>query len=306
MKRRSFIQKSALATAGWMATSGFISSSKYTKITVLHTNDMHSNIHPFSVKHPKYPGLGGIERRGALIKKIRSEETHVLLLDAGDVFQGTPYFNYFKGEIEFKAMSMMGYDAVTMGNHDFDIGLNGFKQALPHASFSFLCSNYDFSNTLLEGLTEPYKIFRRGDVRIGLFGLGVELKGLVDPELYKETKYLNPIEIANDTALFLKQEKQCDVVICLSHLGYAYNTKKISDLSLASQSANIDLIIGGHTHTFLEKPTKVKNKVHKPVFINQVGWAGLHLGRIEIFVAKSTIKNNEQKVHFFHKKNTLV
>ncbi len=288
MKRRKFIQQtvasSTLLTLGGFSLSSF--SEKSTKqITILHTNDVHSNIEPFPTNHYKYPNIGGVARRATLIEQIRNENPNTLLLDAGDIFQGTPYFNFFGGEVEFKLMSMLKYDAATIGNHDFDNGIDGLKLQLPHAKFDFITSNYDFKNTIMDGRTHPYKIYNKNGIKVGVFGIGIELEGLVDPLMYKETKYLNPIETAQDMSRILKEEQKCDLVICLSHLGYYYKKypNKICDLNLAKQTKNIDLIIGGHTHTFLPKPTVVKNSIGENMLINQVGKWGINLGRIDYF-----------------------
>lgn len=264
------------------------------KLTVLHTNDQHSRIEPFDSSYSRNPNHGGFARRATLIQQIRSQEKNVLLLDAGDIFQGTPYFNFYGGELEFKLMSMMGYDAATMGNHDFDNGLEGFLKALPNAKFPFITSNYDFSNTILDGKTEKYKIFKKDGIKVGLFGVGIELDGLVGKKQYQETKYLNPVEIAQHYADFLRKEKGCDLVICLSHIGYDYrdDADKISDKKLAAQTDNIDLILGGHTHTFLPEPQSFTNKSGKNVLVNQVGWAGLLLGRIDFYFDKNKSLQN--------------
>lgn len=264
------------------------------KLTVLHTNDQHSRIEPFDSSYSRNPNQGGFARRATLIQQIRSQEKNVLLLDAGDIFQGTPYFNFYGGELEFKLMSMMGYDAATMGNHDFDNGLDGFLKALPNAKFPFITSNYDFSNTILDGKTEKYKIFKKDGIKVGLFGVGIELDGLVGKKQYQETKYLNPVEIAQHYADFLRKEKGCDLVICLSHIGYDYrdDVDKISDKKLAAQTDNIDLILGGHTHTFLPEPQSFTNKSGKNVLVNQVGWAGLLLGRIDFYFDKNKSLQN--------------
>ena len=264
------------------------------KLTVLHTNDQHSRIEPFDSSYSRNPNQGGFARRATLIQQIRSQEKNVLLLDAGDIFQGTPYFNFYGGELEFKLMSMMGYDAATMGNHDFDNGLDGFLKALPNAKFPFITSNYDFSNTILDGKTEKYKIFKKDGIKVGLFGVGIELDGLVGKKQYQETKYLNPVEIAQHYADFLRKEKGCDLVICLSHIGYDYrdDADKISDKKLAAQTDNIDLILGGHTHTFLQEPLTFTNKSGKNVLVNQVGWAGLLLGRIDFYFDKNKSLQN--------------
>ena len=264
------------------------------KLTVLHTNDQHSRIEPFDSSYSRNPNQGGFARRATLIQQIRSQEKNVLLFDAGDIFQGTPYFNFYGGELEFKLMSMMGYDAATMGNHDFDNGLDGFLKALPNAKFPFITSNYDFSNTILDGKTEKYKIFKKDGIKVGLFGVGIELDGLVGKKQYQETKYLNPVEIAQHYADFLRKEKGCDLVICLSHIGFDYrdDADKISDKKLAAQTDNIDLILGGHTHTFLPEPQSFTNKSGKNVLVNQVGWAGLLLGRIDFYFDKNKSLQN--------------
>lgn len=289
MKRRDFLQKSSAATT-FLALPSLplfsFTKPEIKKITILHTNDVHSHIDPFPSDDPRNANMGGVARRAALVNSIRKENPNVLLLDAGDVFQGTPYFNYYGGELELKLMSMMQYDLATLGNHDFDNGLDGLYTQLPNANFDFVSANYDFKNTLLDSHIKPYKIFDKEGIKIGVFGLGIELKGLVDKKNYKETVYLNPIEIAQEMTKILKVEKKCDLVICLSHLGYDYkkgDENKISDLKLAQQTKDIDLIIGGHTHTFLDKPTIVKNLVGNDVLVNQVGCYGLYLGQIDFY-----------------------
>ena len=289
MKRRDFIQQTsataALITLGGLGLQSFTSGSKTTKITILHTNDVHSHIDAFGPEDGRNPNQGGVARRASLIQNIRNENQNTLLLDAGDIFQGTPYFNYYGGELEFKLMSMLKYDAATIGNHDFDNGINGLLAQLPHAKFDFLSANYDFSNTVLDSHVKPYKVFKKDGIKIGVFGLGIELNGLVDKKMYKETKYLNPVEIAQDMSRVLKEDEKCDLVICLSHLGYHYRDfpEKVSDLNLAKATKNIDLIIGGHTHTFLPKPTVAKNSVGENVLVNQVGCYGINLGKIDFY-----------------------
>lgn len=287
MKRRSFIRNTALITGSTLiAPSLFAQDNKATsarKITILHTNDTHSNIDSFPDNHAKYPGKGGVSKRFDLIQQIRQEEENVLLLDAGDIFQGTPYFNKYHGVLEMKVMSALGYDAATMGNHDFDAGVDGFDSAKQYADFPFICSNYDFTDTLLDGKTLDKLILDKGGIKVGIFGVGVELKGLVPDNKYLETKYNDPIEIAQDKVKELK-EAGCELIICLSHLGYSYDSDKVSDLKLAEQTEGIHLIIGGHTHTFLDKPTEVINKSGKTVLVNQVGWAGVNLGRVDFEV----------------------
>ena len=272
----------------------FLEKTSANKLTILHTNDQHSRIEPFDSSYSRNPNQGGFARRAALIQKIRKEESNVLLLDSGDIFQGTPYFNFFGGELEFKLMSMMGYDAATMGNHDFDNGLEGFKKVQPNAKFPFICSNYDFKNTILDGQTIPYKIFNKNGIKVGIFGVGIQLEGLVGKKQYLETKYLNPVEMAQQYSDVLRNEKKCDLVICLSHIGYDYkdDPKKVSDKILATQTEGIDLILGGHTHTFLPEPQNFINRKGKNVLVNQVGWAGLLLGKIDFYFDKNkNVKN---------------
>jgi 5'-nucleotidase len=258
---------------------------------------VHSHIDPFPENHPRNPSMGGVARRANIIEQIRKEEENVLLLDAGDIFQGTPYFNYYGGELEFKLMSMMKYDLATLGNHDFDNGIDGFYAQLPHANFEFVSANYDFKNTKLSGIVKPYKTFIKDGLKIGVFGLGIELEGLVDKKLYKETKYNNPIEVATDITKTLKETEKCDLIICLSHLGFDYKNEKdkTSDLKLAAATEDIDLIIGGHTHTFLDKPVIKTNKAGKQVVINQVGAYGINLGRIEFYFSDETKYISKEK-----------
>ncbi len=296
MNRKQFLKTVAGGTMAMSLTPNLLLAQPLLKsakkLTILHTNDQHSRIEPFDASYTRNPNQGGFARRAHLINEIRQQESNLLLLDAGDIFQGTPYFNMFGGELEFKLMSMMKYDAATMGNHDFDNGLKGFLNALPNAKFPFITSNYDFKNTILEGKTLDYKIFDKDGIKVGIFGVGVELEGLVGKKEYGETKYSDPVSVAQHYSNFLKKEKKCDVVICLSHLGYQYNDDKVSDVVLAQKTDNIDLIIGGHTHTFLPEPQKYTNTQGKNVLVNQVGWAGLLLGRLDFFFDDQKNINN--------------
>jgi 5'-nucleotidase len=267
---------------------------EYVKITILHTNDTHSRIEPFATNDPKLGGLGGFAKRAALIKKIRSQEKNVLLFDSGDIFQGSPYFNFWGGELEFKLMSQMGYDAATIGNHEFDNGIDGFAKTLPFAKFPFLNCNYDFSKTVLKDKIQPYKIFEIQGIKVGVFGLGVELEGLVNKQQYGETVYHNAYQKAAEISHHLKKDLNCDLIICLSHLGCYCDESKYCDVDLAKQSKNIDLILGGHSHTQIDKPYKYVNSDGKEVIICQVGWAGIKLGRIDYyFNIKKGIKFSE-------------
>jgi len=292
MNRRKFISNTAASSAlvglgGLSLNSCYQNTSKH--ITILHTNDVHSHIDAFPKNHSRYPNLGGLARRASLVDGIRKENSNTLLFDAGDIFQGTPYFNFYGGELEFKLMSMLKYDAATIGNHDFDNGLEGLYVQLPHAKFDLLSANYDFSNTVMNGHTKAYNTYTLSGLKIGVYGIGIELNGLVTQSLYKETMYHNPFEIAQDTELVLKEEEKCDLIICLSHLGYQYDISenKPDDLTLAAKTNFTDLIIGGHTHTFLDKPVIVKNNKGKDTLVNQVGCFGINLGRIDFYFDSS-------------------
>ncbi len=298
MNRRHFLYTTA-ASAAFTSLGGLsLSSCKRVgekHITILHTNDVHSHIEPFPASHSRAANQGGVARRATLIQAIRRENTNTLLFDAGDIFQGTPYFNFYGGELEFKLMSMLNYDAATIGNHDFDNGIDGLYAQLPYAEFDFLSANYDFSNTVMDAHVKPYKVFIKDGIKIGVFGLGITLEGLVSKDLYKETKYLNPIEIAQDISRILKEKEQCHIVICLSHLGNDYpdQPERVSDTVLARETENIDLIIGGHTHTFMDKPKIHINRKGTEMLVNQVGCYGINLGRIDFYldVDKGTLRN---------------
>ena len=262
----------------WASTANL----KTTSLTILHTNDVHSRLDPFPMDGSRNAGKGGVARRATLLRQIRQEQKNVLLFDAGDIFQGTPYFNIYKGEPEILAMNQLGYDAGTIGNHDFDGGIDNMVTQFGKASFPLLIANYDFKNTVLDGRTMPYKIFEKDGIKLGAFGLGIRPEGLIPKDAYRETKYLDPIEMGNETAAKLRTDKKCDYVICLSHLGFKYDGPTVSDNVLAAKTRNIDLIIGGHTHTFLDAPVAVNNLDAQPVWINQVGFAGINLGRIDL------------------------
>jgi len=289
--RRQFIQ-SALATVAITGLNTNIvarNSKESTKLTILHTNDWHSRIEPFPLDGGKYQGMGGAERRKILLDKLRKQEKNVLLLDAGDIFQGTPYFNLYQGELEIKLMNEMKYDAVAIGNHEFDAGMDKLADAMHAAQFNYLCANYDAENTVLHGKFRCNKIIIFQDIKIGIFGIGIDTKGLIDNKVCEGIKYKDPYIVANHQAHILKQSLKCDYVICLSHLGLEYNDSKASDILLAQRSRNIDLIIGGHTHTFMDIPICKTNRDNKQVIISQAGWAGIKLGRIDLIFNKKIL-----------------
>jgi 5'-nucleotidase len=284
--RRSFLRETGLTAAALMlgrnASATALSEDQPKKLTILHTNDVHSRLDPFPSDAGSNAGRGGVAARAALIRRIRSAEDNVLLLDAGDIFQGTPYFNMFKGEPEIKAMTAMGYDAGVLGNHDFDAGIGNFAdQMAAHGRFPIVMCNYDFTGTPMQDRHVPRLVIRKGGIRIGITGVGIELDGLVPEQLCGGTKYLDPISHAAREAEYLKKKKGCDLVICLSHLGDQYKDGKVSDENLARETEHIDLIIGGHTHRFFDAPRTYVNKSGGKTVVNQVGWGGLRVGRLD-------------------------
>lgn len=283
MKRREFLERAGVvAGAALLAPSVLSMKKKNVELVILHTNDTHSNIDPFPKNHSKFPNRGGVSRRATYIKEIREQHPNVLLLDAGDIFQGTPYFNQFKGELEMKVMEEMQYDVATLGNHDFDIGMEGFVSAKKHASFKVVNANYQLTGTPLEPIVQPSVIIKKGGMKIGILGVGIDLKGLVPAGNFEGMTYTDPIAAANKEAQALKK-KGCDYIICLSHLGYEFtDATKVCDKHLAAQSKNIDLILGGHTHTFLTEPQRFTNAEGKEVLVNQVGYGGLNIGKIVV------------------------
>lgn len=293
MNRRFFIRNMAAGAAGLSLGTlpyDLLANEDFTTITILHTNDIHSHIEPFTGTDERYANKGGMARISQLAKAEKALNPNTLLLDAGDMFQGTPYFNYFKGELMLKVMSATGYDLGTIGNHEFDNGLQGIYDPLPNAKFPLITSNYDFSNTILAGKFERYRIFRKQGIKIGVYALGIELDGLVKRDNYGDTIYNDPIAVALEMENFLKNEEDCDLVICLSHLGLRYRGDKVSDVVIAAETSMTDLVIGGHTHTYLEEPLVEKNKVGNPVIVNQAWWGGLVVGKID-FVFDRNSKN---------------
>lgn len=260
-------------------TSGMLLTASE-PLVILHTNDTHSRIEPLPQTDRTAPGMGGVVRRAAYINQVRDANRQVLLFDAGDFLQGTPYFNLFKGEVEVKAMNMMQYDAATLGNHEFDYGLEVLEKVVGLATFPIVSSNYDFSATPVAGLIKPYLILKRGKLRIGVIGINIQPEGLIAAANYAGMQFLDPIETANKLASKLRREAQCDMVVCLSHLGYG------ADLTLAESSRHIDLIIGGHSHTYLQEPVERLNRDNKPVLIYQTSGRGAYVGRMDVTLEK--------------------
>ncbi len=299
--RRDFLGKTVrglgLMTAGssLSAIDGLLCASaraagvNETVLTVLNTNDVHSRFESFPEGNGRNAGLAGASRRATLIRRIRQEAEvagypQPLLVDGGDLFQGTPYFNLFKGELDYKIVKALGYDAMTVGNHDFDIGLDGLLHAMEAAgigdSFSLLSANYDFSGTILKDHVRPYIIRQRGPVKVGIFGLGVRIQGLVAPDLCQGVIYNDPLEVAKSVSNHLRLEENCDLVVCLSHLGNRSHGDDPGDQTVAKATDNIDLIIGGHSHTFMREPERFQHS-KRETLVFQVGFGGLYLGRVD-------------------------
>ena len=249
-------------------------------IVILHTNDTHSRIEPVPESDRIAGNKGGVVRRMNYIEQVRKENKNVLLFDAGDFLQGTPYFNLFKGEVETEAMNMMRYDAVTLGNHEFDYGLEALEKVVRRAKFPIISSNYDFSGTPLNNLIKPYLIFKKDGVKIGVIGINIQPRGLIASGNYDGMKFLQPERVANELALKLKTTDRCDMVICLSHLGYT------ADKRLVEQTRNIDIIIGGHSHTNMKTPDMLKNIDNKDVMVFQTAGRGIYVGTIDVVLEK--------------------
>lgn len=299
MLRREFLQLAARATALGALTTlapskilfgrGTKAAAKQT-LTILHTNDVHSRIEPFPDNAGRNAGKGGVARRATLIDKIRREKDNVILLDAGDFFQGTPYFNFYQGKLEIELMSKLGYEAATLGNHDFDAGLEVLAQRIREATFPIVVCNYDFTDTPVAGLTKEYIILKKKGLKVGVYGVGINPKYWIIASIAEQFGFKDPVANAQRVEKLL-HDKGCDYIICLSHLGLTsrYNTDP-GDVDFAPQTRYTDLIIGGHTHTFLDEPKKFTNLAGKEILVNQVGWAGIRLGQVEVEFSPSSKK----------------
>lgn len=250
------------------------------KITILATNDTHSRIEPLPDTDKNYPSMGGTEARSAFINKIRKEKRNVLLFDAGDFVQGTPYFNLFHGRVEAQVMNLMKYDAGTLGNHEFDYGIDTLKMVIDKLDYPIVCCNYDFSGTSLRGKIKPYVILKKYGLKIGVLGIGVDPEGLIQKDKYEGMVFMPVVSTVNKYTELLKNKEKCDLIICLSHIGYT------EDIKLAEQSRYIDIIIGGHSHTFMEKPDIRKDMDGKNVTIFQTGKNGVYINKFEVELDK--------------------
>jgi 5'-nucleotidase len=289
---------SAKASPGFLFTNSFAEfatpllqpAKDETLITILHTNDQHSQIDPLPA-NDRNAGKGGVARRATLVKRIRAENPNTLLIDAGDAFQGTPYFNFYKGEVEYKSMSAIGYDVVTLGNHDFDNGVEGLAAAMKFATFEFVSTNYDVRGTPIESRVKPYVVRDIAGVRVGIFGLGINPEGLITPENFKGIKYYDPVKVSRGAVQVLREREHCAMVVCASHLGYYPNPKQneLGDTQVASQVDGIDFIASGHTHTFMKEPVVTKQPSGGSTIIFQVGKSGIYLGRVDFTVKANKV-----------------
>lgn len=306
ISRRKFISGSAafgaafllrsrnegVTTSGvWESLAATSQARRQVVITILHTNDTHSQIDPVPANDKQYAGKGGVARRATLVKRVRKENPNTLLIDAGDAFQGTPYFNFYKGEVEYKAMSEIGYDVGTLGNHEFDNGVDALAAALKFAKFDLVSANYDVRGTPLEGRIKQYVVRRVGGVRVGLFGLGVSPAGLITPANFKGVTYRDPVEAAREVVKLLRGPERCSIVVAMTHLGYYAESRQgvVGDSQVAAQVEGIDFIASGHTHTFMEAPVRVKQPSGDETLIFQVGKSGIYVGRVDLTVRAGKI-----------------
>lgn len=261
-------------------------AAKGRQLLILHTNDTHSCVLPLNpnLADTMLAGRGGFLRRAAMIDQMRNEDKDLLLLDSGDFSQGSPYYTMFKGDVETELMNIMGYDAATIGNHEFDFGLENMARIFRKAKFPIVCANYDFTGTVVEGLVKPYVIIKRKGVRIGIFGLSPKLDGLVMASTCAGVRYSDPIKTANAVADKLKNEDKCDVVICLSHLGW--DEAGLNDMEMMAKTRNIDLVLGGHSHSYFKTLNHVRNLDGKDVPNDQNGKHGIFVGKITLSLEK--------------------
>ncbi|HEV8427977.1 MAG TPA: metallophosphatase [Pyrinomonadaceae bacterium] len=281
INRRTFLTTAAAfgATIAGCPRELLAASAAETVITILHTNDTHSQIDPLPANDID-AGKGGVARRATLVKRVRKENPNTLLIDAGDVLQGTPYFNFYKGEVEYKAMSAIGYDVGTLGNHEFDNGVEALAAALKFANFDVVSANYDVKGTVLEQRVKRYVVKTAGGIKIGLFGLGISPVGLITPDNFKGLTYIDPIIAAREVVKKLREEEGCALVVCMSHLGY-FEKGDRGDSFVASQVDGIDFVASGHTHTFMKEPVTTTQPCGAKTYVFQVGKSGIYVGRVD-------------------------
>jgi len=289
MKRRDFLATGAALTAATVlprrllaGPSTLLGAGETTRVVLLHTNDTHSRLDPFPKDGGRYEGLGGVARRKTLIDRVRKAEANVLVTDSGDVFQGTPYFNFFGGVPEYEAMSRLGYDLATLGNHDFDAGAAALKKAMEHARFQFVCANHAYTDPELAARVKPWTVRTFGPVRLGILGLSVAFDGLVAPNLHQGAEFRDVFDSARTAVKALREQENVHAVVALSHLGLEDDAHSPGDVSLAKTVDGIDLILGGHSHSWLKKPKLVERPDGGVTQIQQVGFAGIWLGRVDL------------------------
>ena len=256
------------------------------KLLILHTNDTHSCVMPLktTLADTLQAGRGGFLRRLAMLGQERQKNPDLLLFDSGDFSQGSSYYSMFKGDVEVGLMNMMRYDAATIGNHEFDFGMENMARLFRMADFPIVCANYDFTGTCVEGLVKPYVVIRRNGVKIGVFGLSPKMKGLVSDKNCVGVKYLDPVKAAQKTADMLKNKEKCDLVVCISHLGW--NIGGDDDVLMMKNTRNIDIVLGGHSHSYFKQEKWVKNLDGVSVPNDQNGKSGIFVGRLEVEMKK--------------------
>ena len=256
--------------------------AKGKRLVILHTNDTHSCIFPLNphLADTMLAGRGGFIRRAEMVRRERSKHPDMLLFDSGDFSQGSPYYTLYKGDVEVGLMNLMRYDAATIGNHEFDFGVENMARLFKKADFPIVCANYDFTGTALEGVVKPYVVLKRGGLRIGVFGLSPQLDGLVMAKTCAGVKYNDPVKAANDVAKLLKEQEKCDIVVCLSHLGW--DIIGIDDTELMRQTRNIDIVLGGHSHSYFNALEYVENLDGREIPNDQNGKHGIYVGKITV------------------------
>lgn len=272
----------------WVCLLVVTAAAQSTKeIYLFHTNDMHSRIEPFPENYQDtlLAGKAGMVRRATFISQQREIHPDLLLFDCGDFSQGTPYYNIYKGEVEISMMNEMRYDAGTIGNHEFDFGLENMARLFRLAEFPIVCANYDVTGTVLEGLVKEYVVLHRDGIKIGVFGLGAQLEGLVAKASYGDVKFEDPVSEAQRIADLLKIQEKCDLVICLSHLGW--KGEPYSDVELIENTCNIDVVLGGHSHSYFEKPEYYKNLDGVEVPLQQMGKHAAFIGKMVLTLQKN-------------------
>ncbi len=299
MKRRDFLKTALISGMALQFPHFWVKRSEAEinrfRVTILQTNDTHSRIDPFPMDGGKYQGLGGIARRATLVERVRDQNPYTLLLDAGDAFQGTPYFNLFKGRVEYETMSRCGYQVGTLGNHEFDNGVEALVKAMDYARFDFVNCNFQFDDTPLRKRVKTFVVRQVGPIKVGITGVGVDFTDLVAPQNHRGVNYLEPFKPVQSVVDYLRNDLECSLVVVLSHLGYQPWGGNPGDTDLAYQVSGIDWIVGGHSHTFMDEPDVIKSKRGYTTRILQVGFGGIYLGKTDfIFEGKKLVEVQSQ------------